>query len=117
MQRMQFKDLEVPHFMIIGGQVVDASYGNDMLVDLDIAPDTDGGWCIDAIQIHARKVGDGMLRLGDATFELPRTHELYKPLHAWIIARCSDCITDKWEEFVSDASERRADAWLEARAS
>ena len=117
MQRMQFKDLEVPHFMIINGQIVDASYGNDMLVDLDISSDTDGGWHIAGIQIHARAVGDDMLRLGDATFDLPMSHELYKPLHAWIVARCSDCITDKWEEFVSEASERRADAWREARAS
>lgn len=117
MQRMQYCDLEVPHFLIIDGKLVDASYGNDMLVDLLIDGDTDGGWCIDAIHVHARKVGDGMLRLGDATFELPPSHELYKPLHDWIVARCSDCITDRWETYIAESSQLRADAWREARYS
>lgn len=117
MAGIHIPNLEAPMFTEIDGAKFDLCA--DVTVHIDVEPDEmlgDAAWYISDVYIDARRLHPGtQVRAQCARWRLPVGHPLRQPLMDWLYERCSDQIKDKWEDYLLDTPNRRADAEREAR--
>jgi len=106
-----YMNFDFPLFIEIGDKRIDT--GETINVYLSIEADEALGlaaWYICDVEVVGREIGAGQMRKGSTNHSLPVGHWLRKPICDWAYARCNDLISERWEEYLLDEPNRRADA-------